>query len=219
MIEINLRNFFCFHDENENEAVETHIPRHRGSKTKKNRYRDTKTKKRDSGTKTPRHREMEKFKPRHRDSKTEKPRHWHSKTKKPSSLCGTLTIIHPEAVLKNFAIFTRKHLCWSLFLNKAARLKVCNFIKKRLQHRWFPVKNVKFLRTHSLKNICKRLLVIINQSLFTCSNSIFSEFNSGSCSDIVLFWIEKFFFCVNKEVDAFWNSFFFHWYHEKFLVM
>ena len=32
-----------------------------------------------------------------------------------------------EAVLKNFAIFTGKHLCWSLFLTK----KACNFIKKR----------------------------------------------------------------------------------------
>ena len=40
--------------ENENEAVETHIPRHRDSKTKK---------------------------PQHRDSKAEKPRHRDSKTK------------------------------------------------------------------------------------------------------------------------------------------
>ena len=35
--------------ENENEAVEAHIPRHRDSKTKKPRHRDSKTKK-------PRHR-------------------------------------------------------------------------------------------------------------------------------------------------------------------
>ena len=40
--------------ENENEAVEAHMPRHRDSKTKK---------------------------PRHRDSKAEKPRHGDSKTK------------------------------------------------------------------------------------------------------------------------------------------
>ena len=32
-------------------------------------------------------------------------------------------------VLKNFANFIRKHLCWSLFL--------IDFIKKRLQHRFF----------------------------------------------------------------------------------
>ena len=41
--------FFCFHDDNESEAVEAHIPRHRDSKTKKPRHRDSKTKK-------PRHR-------------------------------------------------------------------------------------------------------------------------------------------------------------------
>ena len=34
----------------------------------------------------------------------------------------------------------------SLF-NKVEDLKTCNFIKKRLQHRCFPVKFCKFLRT------------------------------------------------------------------------
>ena len=48
-----------------------------------------------------------------------------------------------NAVLKNFAIFTGKHLCWSLFLT---RLQACNFIIKRpLQHRCFPVNIAKFL--------------------------------------------------------------------------
>ena len=42
-------------------------------------------------------------------------------------------------VLKNFANFTGKHLYWSLIL--------INFIKKRLQHRVFPVEFAKFLRT------------------------------------------------------------------------
>ena len=46
--------------------------------------------------------------------------------------------------LKKSAIFTRKHLCWSLFLKKVA-LKF--FTKKRLQHRYFPVNIVKILRT------------------------------------------------------------------------
>ena len=54
-----------------------------------------------------------------------------------------------KGVLKNFAIFTEKHLRWSLFFNKAARLKICNFIKKRLKHRCFPVNIAKFLRTFS----------------------------------------------------------------------
>ena len=74
--------FFCFHEDNENEAAEAHIPPHRNSKTKKPWHRDSKTKKpqhrdsktktprhRDLGSKTPRHWEMEKNKPPHRDSK------------------------------------------------------------------------------------------------------------------------------------------------------
>ena len=42
-------------------------------------------------------------------------------------------------VLKTFAIFTGKHLCWSHFLTF-----FYNFIKKRLQYRRFPVKNIYF---------------------------------------------------------------------------
>ena len=49
-------------------------------------------------------------------------------------------------VFKNFASFTGKHVLESMF-NKVRGLKFCNFIKKRLQHRCFPVKFVKFLRT------------------------------------------------------------------------
>ena len=33
-----------------------------------------------------------------------------------------------KGVLKNFAKFTGKHLCQSLFLNKVAGLQACNFI-------------------------------------------------------------------------------------------
>ena len=47
-------------------------------------------------------------------------------------------------VLKNFG---KKDLCFSLFLNKVADLQTCNFIKKRFQHRSFPVNIVKLLRT------------------------------------------------------------------------
>ena len=59
--------------ENKNEAVETHVPRHRNSKKKKSRDRGSKAKKLrhwDSGTtKTPQHRETESTKPRHHDCK------------------------------------------------------------------------------------------------------------------------------------------------------
>ena len=53
-----------------------------------------------------------------------------------------------RAVLKSFAILTWKHLCWSLFFN---------FIKTRLQHRYFTM--AKLLKAPILKNICIRLLL------------------------------------------------------------
>ena len=65
------------------------------------------------------------------------------------------------AVLTDFTIFTRHHLCWSFLFKKVAALHPRNLIKKRLQHRCFPVDIAKFLRTPILKNICKRLLLIL----------------------------------------------------------
>ena len=37
--------------------------------------------------------------------------------------------------------------------------KICNFIKKRLHHRCFPVTIAKLLRTPISKNICEQLLL------------------------------------------------------------
>ena len=51
-----------------------------------------------------------------------------------------------KAILKHFVIFTGKHLCWGLFLNKVAGHKACKFIKKRLQHRYFLVNIGKSVR-------------------------------------------------------------------------
>ena len=51
--------------------------------------------------------------------------------------------------LKNFAKFTGKHLCQSLFFNK--------LLKKRLWHRCFPVNFPKFSRTSYLQNSSGRL--------------------------------------------------------------
>ena len=55
IIEIIMHDFFCFHDDNENEVVAAHIPQHRDSKNKKPQHQDSKTKKLwywDLGTKT-----------------------------------------------------------------------------------------------------------------------------------------------------------------------
>ena len=51
-------------------------------------------------------------------------------------------MFYPKAVLKNFAIFYRKTLVMESL-----------FIKKRLQHRCFPVNIAKFSRTHILKKM------------------------------------------------------------------
>ena len=58
-----------------------------------------------------------------------------------------------EGVLKIFTKFTGKHLCQSLFFNKFTGLRpeTCNFIKKIIWHRDFPVNFAKFLRTTFLK--------------------------------------------------------------------
>ena len=42
-------------------------------------------------------------------------------------------------VIKKFAKFARKHLYWGLFL--------INFVKKRLQYRYFPLNIAKSLKT------------------------------------------------------------------------
>ena len=62
-----------------------------------------------------------------------------------------------KAILKNFVIFTGKYLCRGLFFNKVANHQACNFIKKRLQHRYYIVNIGKFIRRPILKNISKQL--------------------------------------------------------------
>ena len=53
--------------------------------------------------------------------------------------------------LKNFVIFTGKHLCWSILLIK---LQACKFVGKRLKHWCFPLhvrkifKNTYFEKHH-----------------------------------------------------------------------
>ena len=51
-------------------------------------------------------------------------------------------------VLKCFANLRGKYLCWSLFLNKL-QAKDLQLVKKRHQHRCFPMKFTKFLQTIS----------------------------------------------------------------------
>ena len=52
-----------------------------------------------------------------------------------------------KKVLKNFAIFIGKQLCWTLF-NKFEGFEAGNFVKKRLQHRCFPMNIAKVVKKH-----------------------------------------------------------------------
>ena len=74
-----------------------------------------------------------------------------------------------KCVFRNFAKFTGKHLCQSLFFNKVAVLRPATLLKKRLWHRCFPVKFAIFLRTTFLQNTSGRLF------LFFKYHSIFYE--------------------------------------------
>ena len=70
-------------------------------------------------------------------------------------------VLWKKGVFKNFAKFTGKQLCWSLFL-KSWRSKACNFIlKKRLHYRCFPVNFVKFLKRPILRSTSGRLLLTV----------------------------------------------------------
>ena len=48
--------------------------------------------------------------------------------------------------------------------NKVVDLKACNFVKKRLQRRCFPMKFVKFLRTPFLKEHLPWMFLILTDT-------------------------------------------------------
>ena len=66
-----------------------------------------------------------------------------------------------KVVLRNFAKFTGKHLCQSLFFSKFAGLSPATLLKKRPRHSWFPVNFTKFLRTPFLTEHLRWLLLIM----------------------------------------------------------
>ena len=55
------------------------------------------------------------------------------------SHAGAFRGVLKRGVLNNFAKFTGKHLSQSLFFNRIAHLKPVTLLKKRLEHRCFPV--------------------------------------------------------------------------------
>ena len=65
-----------------------------------------------------------------------------------------------RGVLRNFAKFTEKHLCQSLFFNKVSGSGLQLYLKKRLWHSCFPVNFAKFLGTLFLTEHLQWLLLI-----------------------------------------------------------
>ena len=70
-------------------------------------------------------------------------------------------MFYKKGVPKTFAKLTGKHMCQSLFFNKAAGLRPAT-LKKRIWHSCFPVNFAKFFRTTSEENTLGRLLLSSN---------------------------------------------------------
>ena len=68
-------------------------------------------------------------------------------------------VMHLLKMTKWFCNIHRKTAVLESRFNKVAGLKACNFIKKGIQHRCFPVNDTKFLRKPFLRNICEWLLL------------------------------------------------------------
>ena len=70
-------------------------------------------------------------------------------------------VFYKKGVLRNFAKYTGKQLCQSLFFNKVADLRLATLLKKRLWHRCFPDNFAKFLRTFFLAEHLRWLLLYL----------------------------------------------------------
>ena len=81
-----------------------------------------------------------------------------------------------KGLLRNFAKFTGKHLCQSLFVNKG--LRSVTLLKKRLCHRIFPVNFVRFLRTPFLTFQLRWLLLKADEEGKKSWKKVFNE-NKG----------------------------------------
>ena len=64
-----------------------------------------------------------------------------------------------KTLLLRFYNILRKILVFESLFNEVAGLQACNFIKKKLQHRCFPVNIAKFLRIPILRNSWKQLFL------------------------------------------------------------
>ena len=85
-------------------------------------------------------------------------------------------------VVKIFAKFTEQHLCWSLFLIKLQPSGLELFLKKKLQHRCFPLNFVKFIRTPFFtEHLQTTASEICRVSFLRISFCLFGQICFGKC--------------------------------------
>ena len=95
-----------------------------------------------------------------------------------TSRSSRFQMVFKIGVLKSFPNLTGKHLCSCLFL-KSLQAEGRNFIKRSLQHRHFPVKFTKLLRTHFLQNT--------SRDYFCTSGDCFCTFFKKVTKQLLLF--------------------------------
>ena len=82
-----------------------------------------------------------------------------------------------------FLKFHRKTHAYESLFNTAAGLKTCNFLKKRLQHRCFPVKSARNLRTPAAaaSEFCSSsCIIILSVSNIKCISNQHIKVNAWS---------------------------------------
>ena len=108
--------------------------------------------------------------------------YWHKTLVVAKSYTGIIRSSHRKCsvrkcVFRNFAKFTGKHLCQSLFFNKLPGLRPATLLKKRLRNRCFPVNFAKFLIIPFLTKHLWRLfwIIWIFQTFTSCKSKLKSN--------------------------------------------
>ena len=113
-----------------------------------------------------------------------------------------------KGVPKNFAKFTGKNQCQSLFFNKVASLRPAALLKKRLWHRCFPKNFAKFLRTPFLTEHLRWMLLTFSESWYMIhpdtSETFFALAHSFSTSKLQG-WAKVKFFVTLFHILTGWN--------------
>ena len=111
-------------------------------------------------------------------------------------------------------VHMKKPVSESLF-NKYAGLKACNFIKNRPQHRYFPAKFTKFLRTPFFTEYIRQVLLEISHEL-----SLYCIWEQWMVSFRGTYWLPNVYFILLRVVSFLSISFFFSnffWYVCQYL--